>query len=277
MFHFALISIFLSIQLIFPYYKCLQKPINGLCPSGYWPAQVNYSGGFFGTDRTFELIYNENVNGDHKQICQYCPNVGCYIVKFLKSQLKNDQNLNKYRTTTTAASTTTTKSNADYYLDYMMNWEHEKNFFDDSLNVDNSLPVNLTKSTPKPKTKIQLDEEYSYYMSCDKWDKLPDPKDIVTYLDCVMIGELKKYYLFIYEPRFVKNNLPAVDCVDVDFLAWISNKTDLLGLELGFKMKTIPPFLFRYYQRIMRVRLFTRFFKIKFYCLIDYHLFNKID
>ncbi|KAG5441156.1 hypothetical protein CSKR_102748, partial [Clonorchis sinensis] len=116
-----------------------------------------------------------------------------------------------------------------------------------------TVPEHMNRTARNKTGKRQLSQttQLKTYMSCTYWDSLPKPEDIVSYLDCVIIGKTDAYYLFIYEPRFQAQRVPVIDCVDAGFLDWIPNGTQLLGLELGFRMKHIPPYLFRYNQRIM--------------------------
>ncbi|VEL12588.1 unnamed protein product, partial [Protopolystoma xenopodis] len=61
-------------------------PSSGmLCPQGYWASRVNTSGGPYGTDRTYELLYGPTTN---EPICRFCPDVGCFIVKTEKRIIK---------------------------------------------------------------------------------------------------------------------------------------------------------------------------------------------
>ncbi|VDP93950.1 unnamed protein product [Echinostoma caproni] len=202
-----------------------------LCPLGYWPAAVDINGGQYETDRTFELPYMPDVEDP---ICQFCPNVGCFIVRrtVLKSTDEIDGSGDITPSSGTEYSNTATTTASDGLDTESM----------DAASESGSAQMgNETDSEP----------DYKLFMSCDHWNSLPAPTEIVSYLDCVMIGKRDEFYLFIYEPRFRPDPLPTVDCVDANFLQWIPNGTQLLGLELGFRMKAIPPFLFRYHQRIM--------------------------
>ncbi|KAK4469343.1 hypothetical protein MN116_006584 [Schistosoma mekongi] len=206
--------------------------MNMLCPNGYWAAKVNITGGQYKTDRLFNLPYISNSN---TPICQFCPNVGCFIVRLSKMETKKSSSSSSSSTMSTTTTTTTTTTSTLSTI----NNEIDNNYINETLEQINST----------------LNESITHdilYMSCDHWDNLPSPSNIIGYLDCVMIGNKNQFYLFIYEPRFQEIPLPSVDCVDANFLAWIKNDNELLGLELGFRMKTIPPFLFRYYQRIMQ-------------------------
>lgn len=96
-------------------------------------------------------------------------------------------------------------------------------------------------------------EEASVMMSCTPYSDLPFPEQIITYLDCVQIGQRDLYYLFIYTPVNKMNDVVPVDCIDPNFLNWIPKREKLKGIELGFPMKRLPPFFFRYYRDIMEV------------------------
>ncbi|CAH8286978.1 unnamed protein product, partial [Schistosoma turkestanicum] len=236
-----------------------------LCPSGYWPAKINLTGGPYQTDRTFELSFHQsNTEQSSSPICQFCPNVGCFIVRLSSSssasmETKKYSTGNSGKTTpiqpvssststssmimTTTSTTTTTVNESDMNTVNMTGTNNNSNF-NETMESMNSSSSNST---------LIHDDTTYLYMSCDHWNNLPSPTEIISYLDCVMIGTSnEQFYLFIYEPRFQVESLPPVDCVDADFLAWIKNDTELLGLELGFRMKTIPPFLLRYYQHIMQ-------------------------
>ncbi|CAL8071070.1 unnamed protein product [Calicophoron daubneyi] len=222
---------------IFPYVafgaeKENQTTPQMLCPYGYWPAMVNTTSGIHGSERTFELPYTPDIE---EPICQFCPNVGCYIVRQLIIPKVNKSKKRPMRMTTVPITTTPETVYDAESTESLL--EH--------LNVTEPTDVNRTTTEPEPECK--------FYMSCDYWNSLPPPVDIVSYLDCVMIGKKGEFYLFIYEPRFQEHSLPTVDCISPDFLAWIQNGSNILGLELGFRMKKIPPFLFRYHQRIMQL------------------------
>ncbi|VDQ03269.1 unnamed protein product [Trichobilharzia regenti] len=241
------------------------SPPNMLCPSGYWPANVNISGGPYRTDRTFELPYLQDAD---EPICQFCPNVGCFIVR-LSTDVKETRSTQS--TSSTVTTSTSTTSSTSTTMTTTPTASATSSVTDTSgttitgtstelllTTMNNATEINNLNETQEPVNSTLINNDDSttrdaLYMSCDHWDQLPSPSDIVSYLDCVMIGHRKQFYLFIYEPRFGIKPLPAVDCVDADFLAWIPNGTELLGLELGFRMKKIPPFLFRYHQRIMQV------------------------
>nr|CAH8838339.1 unnamed protein product [Trichobilharzia regenti] len=240
------------------------SPPNMLCPSGYWPANVNISGGPYRTDRTFELPYLQDAD---EPICQFCPNVGCFIVR-LSTDVKETRSTQS--TSSTVTTSTSTTSSTSTTMTTTPTASATSSVTDTSgttitgtstelllTTMNNATEINNLNETQEPVNSTLINNDDSttrdaLYMSCDHWDQLPSPSDIVSYLDCVMIGHRKQFYLFIYEPRFGIKPLPAVDCVDADFLAWIPNGTELLGLELGFRMKKIPPFLFRYHQRIMQ-------------------------
>ncbi|CAH8493375.1 unnamed protein product [Heterobilharzia americana] len=220
------------------------SPPNMLCPSGYWPAKVNISGGLYKTDRTFELPYIPDAN---EPICQFCPNVGCFIVRIPTIETKKTRSSNVGKTTQPPSSTVTTTTTTSPPMSTTLT-EMDLTSVN---NVTGGMDLNETQEQMNTTSTDPITHDV-LYMSCDHWDQLPSPSDIVSYLDCVMIGHKNQFYLFIYEPRFQETPLPTVDCVDADFLAWIKNGSELLGLELGFRMKTIPPFLFRYHQRIMQ-------------------------
>lgn len=210
-----------------------------LCPMGYWPAAVDVNGGLYETDRTFELPFMPDAEDP---ICQFCPNVGCFIVR--RTVIKPPgatgvsgtipPSMSATENTNPVASTIAIGSGSS---------ESTEGEMIDTTPETGSVAANETEQEP----------DYKLFMSCNHWDRLPHPTEIVSYLDCVMIGKRDEFYLFIYEPRFRPDPLPTVDCVDANFLQWIPNGTQLLGLELGFRMKAIPPFLFRYHQRIMLV------------------------
>ncbi|CAH8609942.1 unnamed protein product [Dicrocoelium dendriticum] len=204
-----------------------------LCPSGYWPASVDTMGGPYGTERTFTLPYMPDIE---QPVCRFCPQVGCYVVR--RSIKRKGESKMLKPTTTTASPTTTTASATSQISDELVLGTGAVGLTNHNTNVSN--------------VSTEQQPEFKLYVSCDHWSNLPLPSDIVSYLDCVMIGSEMEFYLFIYEPRFQERRIPIVDCVDVDFLAWIPNGTELLGLELGFRMRAIPPFLFRYHQRIMQ-------------------------
>ncbi|CAH8502023.1 unnamed protein product [Schistosoma rodhaini] len=219
---------------------------NMLCPSGYWPAKVNLTGGLYKTDRTFELPYLSNAK---VPICQFCPNVGCFIVRLPTVETKkssSSSSVNIAKTTQSSSSSSSSSPTAPT-ISTTLSPINETDLA--------SINSNITGINDFNETLEQMNSTIHdvLYMSCDHWNNLPSPSDIISYLDCVMIGNNDQFYLFIYEPRFQESQLPAVDCIDADFLAWIKNDNELLGLELGFRMKTIPPFLFRYYQRIMQL------------------------
>ncbi|KAA3673449.1 uncharacterized protein DEA37_0002628 [Paragonimus westermani] len=220
----------------FPLPKCNANYTHTsmLCPSGYWSAIVDIGGGPYGTDRTFALPYMPEAE---EPICQFCPMVGCYVVRRQKETTPEESG--QWRVTTTLPTITTTERSDT------IGTEQGTEETGTSDQVTNFSSHNDTPTEPKP--------QYVLHMSCDYWTHLPPPADIVSYLDCVMIGEKNNYYIYIYEPRFREFRVPVVDCVDANFLAWIPDGTQLLGLELGFRMRAIPPFLFRYYQRIMQL------------------------
>ncbi|TPP62392.1 hypothetical protein FGIG_04393 [Fasciola gigantica] len=208
-----------------------------LCPMGYWPAMVNINGGQYETDRTFELPFMHDAEDP---ICQFCPNVGCFIVR--RTVTKSADSTGGFGSTTPSTSAPETMNPTT------------PNIIMTTVSADGS-EGEMVDTTPETGSLVGGDTEnepdYKLFMSCNHWTSLPSPTEIVSYLDCVMIGKKDEFYLFIYEPRFRSNPLPTVDCVDANFLQWIPNGTQLLGLELGFRMKSIPPFLFRYHQRIM--------------------------
>ncbi|TNN16753.1 hypothetical protein EWB00_000198 [Schistosoma japonicum] len=234
-----LYSIIVYIFFIRNVYNNQYTSMNMLCPNGYWAAKVNITGGQYKTDRLFNLPYISNSN---KPICQFCPNVGCFIVRLSKMETKKTSSSSSpsSNTVTSAISTvtTTTTTTTTSISSTISNITDNKNINETLEQINSTLNESITQDI--------------LYMSCDHWDNLPTPSNIIGYLDCVMIGNHNQFYLFIYEPRFQEIPLPPVDCVDANFLAWIKNDNELLGLELGFRMKTIPPFLFRYYQQIMQ-------------------------
>ncbi|KAG5448669.1 hypothetical protein CSKR_104096 [Clonorchis sinensis] len=215
-------GLFLSISsfLLLNSYHCESNftKIPVLCPKGYWINEPKLRG------ESSELNVEDAV-------CQFCPNVGCYVVR---RKIQEDDDESGQSGTTMVPHTTTMSTTLA------------------------TSQINSTEYTTETNGTIGVENgtheeqiNYRMYMSCDYWASLPRPEEIMSYLDCVMIGKRDKYYLFIYEPRFEASRFPIVDCVDANFLAWIPNGTQLLGLELGFPMKSIPPYLFRYHQRIM--------------------------
>ncbi|TGZ74011.1 hypothetical protein CRM22_001184 [Opisthorchis felineus] len=214
--------LFLSISsfLLLNSYHCESNftKIPVLCPSGYWINEPKLRG-------------ESSESNVEDALCQFCPNVGCYVVR---RKIQDDDGESGQSGTTSVPRTTT--------MSTTLATSH----------------INVTEYTTETNGTIGIENRtneeqinYRMYMSCDHWASLPKPEEIMSYLDCVMIGKRDKYYLFIYEPRFEASRFPIVDCVDANFLAWIPNGTQLLGLELGFPMKSIPPYLFRYHQRIM--------------------------
>ncbi|OON16214.1 hypothetical protein X801_07975 [Opisthorchis viverrini] len=193
------------------------RPPSTLCPKGYWAAEVN-----------------DGITKDKEEhgMCQFCPQIGCYVVQRQADGGKDG--FSEPATTVTADASTT------------------HNIKRNTINTG-TMPEHINRTARNKTGKRQPAQatQLKTYMSCTDWDNLPKPEDIVSYLDCVIIGKTDAYYLFIYEPRFQAQRVPVIDCVDAGFLDWIPNGTQLLGLELGFRMKHIPPYLFRYNQRIM--------------------------
>ncbi|KAM7541318.1 hypothetical protein Aperf_G00000044581 [Anoplocephala perfoliata] len=117
----------------------------------------------------------------------------------------------------------------------------------------NSTKTLTTKSELFNQSISDPNKETNITMSCVPYSDLPFPEQIVTYLDCVQIGQKDLYYLFIYTPVNKEKEVVPVDCIDPNFLKWIPNNEKLKGIELGFPMRRLPPFFFRYYRDIMEM------------------------
>ncbi|KAL7062791.1 hypothetical protein AAHC03_0846 [Spirometra sp. Aus1] len=201
-----------------------------ICPRGYWAAKVRSSSpgqsiGDYSSDREFSLPYGPIGNAP---ICRFCPDVSCFIRK-LKHEVTKDkpETRRRPRPHQTQAQTTTPIVPA----------------IDDLFTVFDN-----TTSTKAPETH----EEAGVQMSCTRYADLPFPEEIITYLDCVQIGQADQYYLFIYTPVNKENEVEPVDCIDPDFLRWVPENVSIKSIELGFPMKRLPPYFFRYYGRLLK-------------------------
>lgn len=206
-----------------------------ICPRGYWAAEVQAVSttkaiNQYSSDRKFDLPYGPIGN---TPICRFCPAISCFIMR-MESEKKEHKKFpvirRRPRPHTAEAMTTTPKVSS------------LENLF---TTFDNS-------SATKPP---EIPEEANILMSCAPYADLPHPSSIITYLDCVQIGQRDLYYLFIYTPVNKEHEVVPVDCIDPNFLRWIKNREKLKGIELGFPMKRLPPSFFRYYRDIMEVRL----------------------
>ncbi|TGZ63174.1 hypothetical protein CRM22_007054 [Opisthorchis felineus] len=225
---YTVLFLYTAFTLFLNRYRCETNspPLSTLCPKGYWAAEVDDG---TAADGAFSPYYMNK--GGHK-ICQFCPQIGCYVVQ---RHTVGDKDGSTEPTTALTADASTMHN-------------IKRNTISTGI-----VPEHMNKTARNKTGKRQLSQttQLKTYMSCSDWENLPKPEDIVSYLDCVIIGKTDAYFLFIYEPRFQAQRVPVIDCVDAGFLDWIPNGTQLLGLELGFRMKHIPPYLFRYNQRIM--------------------------
>ncbi len=204
-----------------------------ICPRGYWAAEVQAAAtqkaiNQYSSDRKFGLPFGPIGN---TPICRYCPEISCFIMRQeteKKEAKKTSPTRRRPRPHPTQAMTTTPK---------IPSMEDLFTVFENST------------ATKAPETQ----EEANVMMSCAPYANLPYPEQIITYLDCVQIGQRDLYYLFIYTPVNKENEVVPVDCIDPHFLSWIKDREKLKGIELGFPMKKLPPAFFRYYRDIMEV------------------------
>lgn len=200
-----------------------------ICPRGYWPASVSPKNegsniGQISSTREFYLTHGPDGN---EPICRFCPGISCFVVQQEIVKVDEEKEVaQKRRPRPHILSTTTHAPQLD---DLFTSFEN-------------------ISSTKSPKTAGMADT----LMSCAPLSDLPFPHQIVTYLDCVLIGQRDLYYLFIYTPVNTPETIP-VDNIDPDFLKWIPDTVKLRGIELGFPMRRLPPYFFQYNQKLMPV------------------------
>ncbi|VDM21731.1 unnamed protein product [Hydatigera taeniaeformis] len=202
-----------------------------ICPRGYWPADVQSAStekaiNQYNSDRKYSLPYGPIGN---TPICRFCPQISCFIMRQMtekKDSKKESMIRRRPRPHPTHSLTTTPRTSS----------------------LENLFPVfdnaNATKLS-------EGHEDSNVMMTCVPYSELPHPEQVITYLDCVQIGQRDLYYLFIYVPVNKENEVAPVDCIDPNFLTWIPKREKLKGIELGFPMKKLPSYLFRYYRDIM--------------------------
>lgn len=202
-----------------------------ICPRGYWAAEVQSAStqkaiNQYSSDRKYALPYGPIGN---TPICRFCPKISCFIMRQVYDKKDSGADSRKPRKPRNSTKSLTTTPKPD-----------PAELFTQSA---------YSTSTSSPDTN----KEMNITMSCALYSDLPFPEQIVTYLDCVQIGQRDLYYLFIYTPVNKEKEVMPVDCIDPNFLKWIPSHERLKGIELGFPMRRLPPFFFRYYRDIMAV------------------------
>ena len=214
-----------------------------ICPRGYWAAEVQSAStqkaiNQYSSDRKYSLPYGPIGN---TPICRFCPRISCFIMRQV-SEKKDSRRESTLRRRPRPHPTHTLQTTPRIHA------------MDDLFTLfDNTTATKIPDSQ----------EEASIMMSCVPQSDLPYPEHIITYLDCVQIGQRDLYYLFIYTPISRENDVIPVDCIDPNFLSWIPKREKLKGIELGFPMKRLPPYFFRYYRDLMEVSccFFFSYFK----------------
>ncbi|KAM3179681.1 hypothetical protein ACTXT7_000122 [Hymenolepis weldensis] len=200
---------------------------TAICPRGYWSAHVeSLSNGKginqFTSDRNASLRYIPTGN---EPICRFCPNISCFIMRQVYDRKDSASDARKPRKSRNSTKIlATTPKPVELFT--------QSTFVTSSSTYDTNKETNIT-------------------MSCAPYSDLPFPEQIITYLDCVQIGQKDHYYLYIYTPVNKEDVVEPVDCIDPNFLKWIPKRERIKSLELGFPMRRLPPYFFRYYPDIM--------------------------
>lgn len=203
-----------------------------ICPRGYWPAEVQSAStkkaiNQYTSDRKYSLPYGPIGN---TPICRFCPQITCFIMRQMaeKKDSRRDPTIRRRPRPHPTQSLTTTRTPS----------------MENLFTVFDNTTANKSSDTH---------EDSNFMMSCAPYSDLPHPEQVITYLDCVQIGQRDLYYLFIYVPVNKEHEVAPVDCIDPNFLTWIPKREKLKGIELGFPMKKLPSYFFRYYRDIMEV------------------------
>lgn len=205
-----------------------------ICPRGYWAANVFSSSTAKGlnhisSERSFQLPYGPTGNFP---ICRFCPKISCFIMR-LEIEVKVPK---------------TKRGQASKASKEASGKKEPSGNSSEALTTSSASQSDGTSSGQSDSRK-----NVTIKMSCAPYSELPFPEQVITYLDCVQIGQEDKYYLYIYTPVNKKSVVEPVDCVDPNFLNWIPSRDRIIGLELGFPMKRLPRYFFRKYPLIMNV------------------------